>query len=200
MGADGALDRFGGIAGGFIGEFIGDVAALPIVRLVALAIACYTALLWLAAAWWAMQDLRRRHDDPVLPYLAAAMVVLASPVLFPLALVVYLIVRPSSTLGERRRLALEERLDELEAEGGAPARCPRCAAPVETDWLRCPTCRSRLGYACAECGRAMGSDWTLCPWCGAQPGRHQRRVAPDALRPTRRRATAVADAPAARQA
>lgn len=195
MNGDSAIDRIGEIAGGFVG----DVAGLPIVRLIGLAISGYAVLLWLAAAWWAMHDARRRHADPAVPYLAAALVVLASPLLFPLALVVYHIVRPSTTLAERGRLALEERLDELEAEGGGYGRCPHCRAHVDEDWLLCPSCRGRLGYGCAECGRAMGTDWTLCAWCGAEFGRERRRRAARALRPARR-VEAPADLPAVRRA
>lgn len=193
MNGDGAFDRLGDIAGGLVG----DVAELPIVRLFGLAISAYAVLLWLAAAWWTMQDARRRHVG--LPYLAAALVVLASPLLFPLALVVYHIVRPSATLAERRRLALEERLDELEIEGGALERCPHCGTHVEEDWLLCPGCRGRLGYGCADCGRAMGTDWTLCAWCGAEFGRERQRRAGRTLRPARRPAT-PAVLPAVRRA
>lgn len=178
MDADSAVGRLGEFAGGIVD----DIAGMPLVRLAGLAVAGYASLVWLAAAWWTMQDLRRRHGDPALPYLAAGLVVLASPLLFPLALVIYHIVRPARTLAESRRLALEVRLDELEVEGDAPPQCRGCAAPIEADWLRCPACRSRLGYACAGCGRAMGADWDVCAWCGAEVG-DRPRVADAVERP-----------------
>jgi len=155
------FDEFGQVIGGF--------ADHPAVRFTILAAGAYVVLVWLATAFWTFQDLRRRHPDPALPYLAAGGVVVASPLLFPLALVVYRIVRPAETLAERRELDLNDRLDLLEAE--LRTTCPACGRLTQDDWLACPGCRTRLAHRCAACGRTMGLDWALCGWCGAEFGR-----------------------------
>ena len=66
------------------------------------------ATLWLATAWWVLTDLGRRQANPAFAYLAAAGVVVATPLFFPLALAVYLILRPSLTLAEARQQRLAE--------------------------------------------------------------------------------------------
>jgi hypothetical protein len=144
---------------------------VPLVRLLVLGFAAYVVLLWFASAWWVLSDLRRRLTDPALPFLAAGGVILASPLLFPLAVVVYRIVRPTETLAEARERRLTERLEALEEEDGLTFACPGCARPVEEEWLLCPSCRTRLAHRCATCGRTMGLDWAMCAWCGAEFGR-----------------------------
>jgi len=151
---------------GRIGQFIGDtmttVVEHPIVQGLSLGIAVTVATLWLATAYWVLADMRRRHADPTLGYLAAGGVVVASPLFFPLALGIYLILRPSETLGESRQQRLAELAVELEEE---VARCPECSLLAEEDWLACPACRTRLGHRCVECGRTMSLDWIVCAWC-----------------------------------
>jgi hypothetical protein len=109
--------------------------------------------------------LRRRHADPSLAYLAAGGIVIASPVFFPLALGIYLILRPSETLAEARTQRLAELAIELEDE---VERCPECGVLTEEDWLACPSCRTRLGHRCVGCSRTMGLDWIACAWCATE--------------------------------
>jgi RNA polymerase subunit RPABC4/transcription elongation factor Spt4 len=151
------------------GEAMGSFLEHPIIQAIGAGAFAYLILVWLACAFWALQDLRRRQRDSALPFVAAAAIVIASPVLFPLAVVVYRIVRPSETLAEARERELADRLTELDAE--TRLACPDCAMPVEDSWLACPTCRSRLAHACHACGRTMGLDWTVCAWCGNEFGR-----------------------------
>jgi hypothetical protein len=163
--ADRVGDLFGGILDGLANNLI--------VQVLWAGIAAYVVILWLATAWWSLHDLRRRHADPAMPYLAAAMIVIASPVLFPLALIVYWILRPAETLAEARERELEELLEELDPiETG----CPGCRRGVDPSWLSCPSCRSRIAYQCAACGRAMELDWSLCAWCGEEFGGRGVRV------------------------
>lgn len=165
-----------------VGAVIGDILDSPVVRLLTGAFVAYAILLWLACIWWVLQDMRRRHEDPAMAYVAAGGMVLASPVLFPLAAIVYRILRPGRTLAEARELELAERLEAIEAE--AALACPGCSRPVEEDWLACPACRTRLAHRCLNCGRSMGLDWTVCGWCGNEFG---SGVLPDRLpKPLRR--------------
>lgn len=158
---DNLMEQFGEAIGAFVGQ--------PVVQAVLTGAAIYVVLVWLATAFWAFHDLRRRQPDPVLPYVAAASVVLASPLLFPLALVVYRIVRPGETLAESRERQLNDRLVGLEVDESL--HCPGCALPIEEQWLACPACRTRLAHQCLSCHRSIGLDWTLCAWCGAEFGR-----------------------------
>jgi hypothetical protein len=151
------------------GEGIAAFTDQPVVRAVFAGAAIYIVMVWLATAFWAFHDLRRRHHDPALPYVAAASVILVSPVLFPLAVIVYRIVRPGETLAESRERHLNDRLVDLEV--AESIHCPACGQGLEEQWLACPACRTRLAHQCLSCHRSMGLDWTLCAWCGTEFGR-----------------------------
>jgi RNA polymerase subunit RPABC4/transcription elongation factor Spt4 len=147
-----------------IGETIGGFFANPIVTFALQAIAVYVVILWLAAAYWAFRDMQLRSENPVLPYLAAALIVLFTPVLFLFGVVVYRIVRPQEKIGEvyERNLAEEALLAEVESI----KTCPGCRRRIAEEWIICPSCRTRLNRVCANCGRLVGLDWSLCAWCG----------------------------------
>jgi double zinc ribbon protein len=155
------MDQFGDSIAAFMSQ--------PVVSAVFTGAGIYIVMVWLATAFWAFHDLRRRHRDPVLPYVAAASIVLVSPVLFPLAVIVYRIVRPGETLAESRERQLSDRMMDLEV--AETLHCPGCARAVEEQWLACPACRTKLAHQCLSCHRSMGLDWTLCAWCGTEFGR-----------------------------
>jgi RNA polymerase subunit RPABC4/transcription elongation factor Spt4 len=147
-----------------IGDAIGGFASNPAVGLIVRIGAAYVVAVWLAAALWVFVDMRRRTANPMLPYAAAAAVVIASPVLFPFAVFVHRVVRPSSTVADRRLAGLRDAA--LGAELEQP-RCPTCRIVVDEDWLICPACRRSLGHRCEHCERTVGLDWDLCAWCGS---------------------------------
>ena len=154
----------------------------------------YVLIIWLATAWWALQDLRRRHRDPAMPFVAAAGIILASPLLFPLAVIVYRVLRPGETLAESRERDLADRLTSLEAQ--ERLGCPECGTSVDESWLACPACRSRLAHQCLGCGQSMGLDWVVCAWCGTEFG---QPVIPETV-PLRRAAQRAATTEYARRA
>jgi RNA polymerase subunit RPABC4/transcription elongation factor Spt4 len=145
-------------------DAIGGFFSNPIVQFGLWAIAAYVVILWFAAAYWAFRDMQLRTENPILPYLAATLIVLFSPILFPFGLVVYRIIRPQERIGDvyERNLAEEALLAEVEAIRS----CPACARRVHEDWIICPSCRTRLNRVCPNCGRLVGLDWSLCAWCG----------------------------------
>jgi RNA polymerase subunit RPABC4/transcription elongation factor Spt4 len=147
-----------------IGDTIGGFFENPIVQLAIQAVAIYFVILWLASAYWAFRDMQQRSENPVLPYLAAALIILFTPVLFVFGVVVYRIVRPHEKIGEvyERNLAEEALLAEVETI----KTCPSCSRRVNDEWIICPTCRTRLNRVCANCGRLVGLEWSLCAWCG----------------------------------
>ncbi len=147
-----------------ITDAIGGFFSSPIVQLAFQGMAVYIVILWLAAAYWAFRDMQLRSENPVLPYLAAALIVLFTPVLFLFGVIVYRIVRPQEKIGEvyERNLAEEALLAEVESVKS----CPACHRRINEEWIICPSCRTRLSRVCANCGRLVGLDWSLCAWCG----------------------------------
>ena len=106
-----------------IGQTIGDFFSNPIVELAIQSIAVYWCILWLAAAYWAFRDMQLRSENPILPYLAAALIILFTPVLFVFGIIVYRIVRPQEKIAEvyERNLAEEALLAEVESIKSCPA-------------------------------------------------------------------------------
>jgi RNA polymerase subunit RPABC4/transcription elongation factor Spt4 len=145
-------------------EAIGDFFENPVIQFGIRAIAIYIIVLWLASAYWAFRDLQHRTSNPVLPYLAASLIVLFTPIFFLLGVVIYKLIRPAERIGEvnERQLAEEALLAEVEAIHS----CPTCHRRVHDEWIICPTCRTRLNRVCPNCGKLVGLDWSLCAWCG----------------------------------
>jgi hypothetical protein len=163
------------------GAAIGAVGDLPAVRAAITGIGAYVVAVWLASGWWVYQDLGRRQGSAFAPYIGAALIVLASPLFFVPALLVYRVIRPGETSSEARYRMLEDRLMSLQLE--TMPYCPDCATPVHEDWLLCPICRARLGHRCVECGKSMAIDWTVCAWCATEIGQSRVLDAPQVSEP-----------------
>ena len=140
------------------------------------AIGIYLIVIWLASAYWAFRDMQQRSDNPILPYVAAAGIILFTPIFFILAVWIYKIVRPHEKIGEvwERNLAEEALLAEVESIH----HCPTCEKRIDDEWIICPNCRTRLKRVCPNCSRLVGMDWSLCAWCGKD---FERREAPAAI-------------------
>ena len=142
-------------------------------------IGVYLVILWLASAYWAFRDMQQRSDNAFLPYLAAAGIILFTPIFFIFAVWIYKIVRPHERIGEvwERNLAEEALLAEVEAIH----HCPTCERRIDDEWIICPTCRTRLNRVCPNCSRLVGMDWSLCAWCGKDFERRELPAAMEAL-------------------
>ena len=149
---------------GQLGSVFGSFFSSAIVQLILYSIVVYLFVVWLAAAYWAFRDMHDRTENPVLPYLASALILIATPFLFVLGVVVYKVVRPAERLGDvyERNLAEEALLAEVEQI----KTCRGCDRRVDEEWIICPWCRTRLSRVCPNCERLVGLDWTLCAWCG----------------------------------
>jgi len=147
-----------------VGDAIAGFFGNPVVQLALQAIAVYLVVLWLAGAYWAFRDMQQRSDNVILPYVAAAGIILFTPLFFVLAIWIYKIVRPHEKIGEvwERNLAEEALLAEVEAIH----HCPGCERRIDDEWIICPSCRTRLKRVCPNCSRLVGMDWSLCAWCG----------------------------------
>jgi len=157
-----------------IGAAIGSIFDNPVVRLGGQVAMVYWVVLWLAAAYWAFRDMQLRSENPIAPYFASAFVIMFTPVVFPLAVFVYRVIRPQEKIGEvyERNLAEESMLADIEAI----RHCPSCDRRVHDDWIICPTCRTRLNRVCPNCSKLVGLDWSLCAWCGRDFERHEAVV------------------------
>jgi hypothetical protein len=148
-----------------VGEAFAQLLGHPAVGLAIRFLALYVLILWLASAWWVWRDARARTTDVIVPYLAAGAVLLVTPVLFPLAVAVYRLVRPPLTVAAATSAELQLAMLEEEA---AQSVCARCGASVDEEWVACPACGSPLAVRCDSCGRALELDWTICAWCAAE--------------------------------
>ena len=120
-------------------------------------------VLWLATAYWTFKDARRRIDDPWLVALAT-LIGFVPPFLGP---IVYLFFRPPEYIQDVREReleikAMEERLSLIDQ------RCPVCRAKVESTYVVCPVCTTRLKQACPSCGQPLESLWQVCPYCATE--------------------------------
>jgi hypothetical protein len=147
-----------GALGGAMGAFFDN----SIVQMAMYALFAYMVLLWIVAAFWAFRDMRDRSENPVLPFLASALVILFLPFFFPFGVMVYRVVRPPERLGDvyERNLAQEALLAEVEAV----KTCRGCDRRVDREWIICPWCRTRLHRVCPNCERLVGRIGR-CAWC-----------------------------------
>ncbi len=168
------MDQILQTIGGAVGSFFDN----PVLQLGFQLFAVYWVILWIAAAYWAFRDMQGRSDNAIAPYLAATFVIAFTPILFPLAIFTYRIVRPHERIGDvyERNLAEEAMLAEIEAI----PHCPSCDRRVDPAWIICPTCRTRLNRVCPNCSRLVGLDWSLCAWCGREFERHDALAASSA--------------------
>jgi RNA polymerase subunit RPABC4/transcription elongation factor Spt4 len=170
-----------------LGSEISKFLDSPVVKLALEGIAFYIVLLWAATAYWAYRDLQTRTTNPVAPYLAAALIIIFTPIFFLFGVIVYRILRPRETVAEANERALAEEAMMVEIE--AQPHCANCGRQVHEDWIICPTCRNRLRRVCPNCSRLVELDWSLCAWCGKDFERpevlHEVLVAPPKGRPGR---------------
>jgi RNA polymerase subunit RPABC4/transcription elongation factor Spt4 len=162
-----------------LGDEINKFLDSPLVRLTIQAVAFYVVLLWAATAYWAYRDLQQRTNNPVAPYLAAALIILFTPVFFLFGVIIYRILRPSETVAQANERALAEEAMMVEIE--SQPHCANCSRQVHEDWIICPTCRNRLRRVCPNCSRLVELDWSLCAWCGKDFERPT--VRPEAMQP-----------------
>jgi RNA polymerase subunit RPABC4/transcription elongation factor Spt4 len=149
---------------GALQQQLSDFLNSDAVQLFFRAVLIYIVLIWLATAFWAYRDMQQRTTNPIAPYLAAALIIVFTPIAFLFAYFLYRIVRPKETVSEanERALAEEAMLVEIESQ----PHCANCSRPVHEEWIICPTCRNRLRRVCPNCSRLVELDWSLCAYCG----------------------------------
>ncbi len=115
--------------------------------------------IWLSLIVWTFRDVRSRSRDIFAILLATLMVVIFGP----LGLLLYFLLRPSTTLAELYERSLEEEalLQDLEER----VVCPGCRRKIEPAWLVCPDCHAILKKRCTNCGQLLHLRWRICPFC-----------------------------------
>ena len=117
-------------------------------------------IFYVATVYWVFKDARRRIEDPWMVGMATVLGAIP-PVIGP---IVYMFFRPPEYLEDVRERQLEIRAMEARlAEGDL--RCTVCRASVESSWLVCPVCTTRLKQACVSCGAPLEALWQMCPLC-----------------------------------
>jgi len=122
--------------------------------------------LWISIIFWTYRDIQKRARDPFMIILG----VLIVAALFLPGVIIYLIIRPASTIEEEYQRSLEEEalLQTIEDN----PLCSACGRRVRDDWLACPHCHKGLKKKCPNCNRLLEIPWDLCPFCAApEPGK-----------------------------
>ena len=65
---------------------------------------------------------------------------------------------------------VEWHLGARDSLASAIARCGRCRAHVESDWVACPNCGASLSGTCRGCDKPVETTWKVCPHCGTSTG------------------------------
>jgi hypothetical protein len=138
---------FLGLGDGALGAFL----TLAVLALIAV---------WIALIVFTYHDARKRISDPFLIGCATA----AS--FFPfVGTLVYTILRPAEYLDDVKEREWDVRATQAQLRRVRAASCRKCGYPAEPDFLRCPSCRSRLREPCPSCDRPIGLGWKVCPYC-----------------------------------
>jgi Double zinc ribbon len=119
----------------------------------------FAVLFWASLGYWVYKDARRRIEDPLL-VIVSTLVGLVLPYFGPF---VYMLFRPPEYLEDVRERELEIR--EIEERLATELRCPVCRSEVESSFLVCPVCTTRLKQACPTCKAPLEAIWQICPHC-----------------------------------
>jgi hypothetical protein len=133
-------------------------------------LAFFAFVLWLSLGYWTYKDAKRRIEDPLLIGLST-LIGLVIPYVGPF---IYMLFRPPEYLEDVRERELEIKAME-ERFSAVDLRCPVCHAEVDSSYLVCPVCTTKLKHACGNCGSPLEPIWQICPYCEtaiepAEPG------------------------------
>ena len=76
---------------------------------------------------------------------------------------IYMLLRPPEYIADVRERELEIRA--MERNLGKQERCPHCMSHIESDYLVCPICVTKLRESCRRCDKPLDPRWKLCPFC-----------------------------------
>lgn len=140
----------------------------------------YLIVLWFALVVWTYRDIGSRSQSVVTQIFAT----LLSLLFFVPGALLYLLMRPRTTIDEAFQRSLEEEylLQDLEEA----ALCPSCQRQVSDDYILCPHCQASLKNPCTSCNQLIKVGWPVCPYCGSDQSEQaisiRERVEPPAER------------------
>lgn len=140
----------------------------------------YLIVLWFALVVWTYRDIGSRSQSVVTQIFAT----LLSLMFFIPGTLLYMLMRPRTTIDEAFQRSLEEEylLQDLEET----SLCPSCQRQVSDDYILCPHCQANLKHACTSCNQLIKVGWPVCPYCGSDQSEQtisiRERVDPPAER------------------
>lgn len=140
----------------------------------------YLIVLWFALVVWTYRDIGSRSQSVVTQIFAT----LLSLLFFIPGTLLYMLMRPRTTIDEAFQRSLEEEylLQDLEET----SLCPSCQRQVSDDYILCPHCQANLKHACTSCNQLIKVGWPVCPYCGSDQSEQaisiRERVEPPAER------------------
>ncbi len=140
-----------------------DVIAFLSNSLVTIVLIGYVIVMWLALTVWTAMDIFARTKNWIARFGGVVLVGLG----FVFGFVLYLIIRPQTTVEEQKVRLLEEKILENQTRAFV---CPSCFELVREDFLFCPSCGSNIRKECPSCHRALEIIWNQCPFCGVPVG------------------------------
>jgi hypothetical protein len=150
-----------------VNDVLNQILTDPTVTAIGGAIGAALVALWIAAAWWAYGDAVHRTGSIPVGMLVAAWIIVSTPLLLPLSVPSYALVRPHDSASERRTRRLAAELADVLEESAGPS-CLSCGNDVDPAWHRCPTCTTWLALPCASCGSWSDRTLAICPYCGGE--------------------------------
>jgi hypothetical protein len=120
----------------------------------------FLVVFWLATVYWVYKDARRRIEDPWLVVMAT-LLGLVPPFL---GVLIYMLFRPPEYLDDVRERELEIKAME-ERLAKRDLFCPVCRAEVDSTFLVCPVCTTKLKLSCVNCKAPLEALWQICPYC-----------------------------------
>ena len=76
---------------------------------------------------------------------------------------IYMLMRPELTAEDRDEQELDVALKRRQLM--QYGECGHCGYPIESDFIMCPNCHSRLKNLCPACHHALNPEWSVCPYC-----------------------------------
>ena len=90
-----------------------------------------------------------------------------------IGVIAYCLLRPPMYAVDRDEQELEIALKQRQLT--KYGECANCGCPVESDFIICPNCHTRLKNLCPTCHHALEPQWSVCPYCTTPVGNRQPR-------------------------
>lgn len=139
-------------------SFVGGIDFNIVWTLLGLALVIF----WLVIVSWVWIDSGERTSDRNI----RIMYVLITLFLNIPGLIIYLVLRPGSTIEEIYWTDLERRY--LKYETSDLGDCPECGAQLFPGYVHCVNCGYQVKHKCPNCQILVSNDCIYCPHCGTK--------------------------------